>query len=87
MYVYIYIYISPYISCIYICVYIEIHDIYVRYSQPTWDELYKQLGLENLEKFPLFSPSKHRDSLGKKSLKPRWDVTTRSLTGNICLAD
>ena len=50
--------------------------IYIRYNQPTWDELYKQLVWENLEKFPVL-PRKHGNSLGKTSLKPCWDVATR----------
>ena len=69
MYIYIYhMYIYLYIICIYIYIYTYLHIYhvficiyiyictYARYSQPTWDDLYKQLGLDNLEKFPLFFP-------------------------------
>ena len=53
IYIYISIHISIYIMYLYVYIYI---CTYARYSQPTWDDLYKQLGLDNLEKFPLFFP-------------------------------
>jgi hypothetical protein len=83
--IYIYIYTYLHIYHVFICIYIYVH------MQDTANQ-HGMTFTNNSDwtiwrSFHCFSPNKHRDSLGKKSLKPRWDVTTRSLKGNICLAD